>query len=208
MNSYFKWFGLPGSFVLTLLMSALALVLAVCFRTKDRWWVLAAMLMSSVGDIVLMNFRDIGKKMPIPYFYVGAFFFIIAHLLYTGGYLTMIRERGFRYVNPGFWTAVGVVLAAGVLLTILSLRDRSANWVMYGVCILYMFIIGTACATIFSFAWSVRSWRSIAALGALSFFISDYIIGIDKLMGFTTPALQDAIWWFYPIGQILIIVAG
>jgi len=27
-------------------------------------------------------------------------------------------------------------------------------------------------------------------------------------MGFTTPALQDAIWWFYPIGQILIILCG
>jgi short subunit fatty acids transporter len=34
MNNFFRWFGLPGSFVLTVLMSLLALVLAVCFRTK------------------------------------------------------------------------------------------------------------------------------------------------------------------------------
>lgn len=208
MNNFFRWFGLPGSFVLTMLMSALALVLAVCFHTKDRWWCLAAMLMSTIGDIILMNFRDIGKKMPVPYFYVGAVFFIVAHLLYTKGYFTMIREHGFRYINPGFWTAAGVILTAGVIVTILSLRDREASPGMYVLCLLYMCIIGTACATIFSYAWSVRSWRSTAALGALSFFISDYIIGIDKLMGYTTPAMQDAIWWFYPIGQILIIICG
>ncbi|MBQ4591361.1 MAG: lysoplasmalogenase [Clostridia bacterium] len=208
MNHYFRWFGLPGSFVLTMLMFALALVLALCFHTKDRWWCLAAMLLSSLGDIVLMNFRGVGDKMPIPYFYVGAFFFIFAHLLYTGGYLTLIREHRFKYINPGFWTAVGVILAAGLLLTFLSLRDKNASAAMYVLCLTYMCIIGTACATIFSYAWSIRSWRSIAALGALSFFISDYIIGIGKLMGYSTPALQEAIWWFYPIGQIIIIICG
>ena len=208
MNNFFRWFGLPGSFVLTILMSSLALVLALCFHTKDRWWCFAAMLMSSVGDIVLMNFRGIGNKMPVPYFFVGAGFFIIAHFLYTGGYLTMIREHGFRYINPGFWTAVGVILLAGMIVTVLSLRDKNASIAMYVLCLSYMCIIGLACATIFSYSWSIRSWRSLAALGALSFFISDYIIGIDRLMGYTTPALQDAIWWFYPIGQIFILICG
>ncbi len=206
MNNYFKWFGLPGSFVLTVLMSLLALVLALCFRTKDRWWCLAAMVLSSMGDIVLMNFRGIGGKMPVPYFFVGAGFFIIAHLLYTGGYLTMIRENAYRYLNPGFWTAVGILVLAGVGLLILSFRDPYAKPSMYVLCILYLFIIGTACATIFSYAWSVRSWRSIAALGALSFFISDYIIGIGKLLGY--GEFDHLIWWFYPVGQILLLIAG
>ena len=47
MNRYFACFGLPGSLVLTGLMSLLALVLALCFPTPARWLCLAAMLFSS-----------------------------------------------------------------------------------------------------------------------------------------------------------------
>jgi hypothetical protein len=42
------------------------------------------------------------------------------------------------------------------------------------------------------------------AVGALSFFISDLIIGLDALAGIST--FGHLIWWYYPIGQILLNV--
>lgn len=35
MDAFFGWFGLPGTFVLTVLLSLLALTLALIFRTRE-----------------------------------------------------------------------------------------------------------------------------------------------------------------------------
>ena len=94
MNQYFQWFGLPGPFVLTCLMSLMAVILAAVFPSQHRWICAAAMIVSSLGDIVLMNFKGIGHRMPVPYFYVGAVLFMAAHLLY-------IRAFSLRIVRDG-----------------------------------------------------------------------------------------------------------
>lgn len=208
MDQYFQWFGLPGSFVLTCLMSLMAVVLAVFLSSPHRWLCAAAMIVSSLGDIVLMNFKNIGSRMPVPYFYVGAVLFMGAHLLYIGAFASRIRQNGWRLANAGFWTAAAFVLLIWIVLTVFSFRVGASEPIMYLLCLVYMCIIGCNCAVICSFAFSAGGWYLIAAAGALSFFISDLIIGIDRLTGFTTPALQEGIWWFYPIGQILIILFG
>ena len=208
MTKYFACFGLPGSLVLTMLMSALALVLAVVFRSQDRWLCLMAMLLSSVGDVILMNWRGIGHRLPIPGFYAGAMFFILAHFVYTAAYAGMIRRNGYSYRNAGFWIALSLIVLIGVTVTVMCLRRIRVNWTMYGLCIVYLCVIGCMLATVFSFAWSVRGWRSIAAVGALSFFLSDLIIGLDRLLYITTPRLQGMIWELYPVGQILLLLCG
>ena len=68
MSSYFRWFGLPGTFVLTILMSLFALALFIIFRKRDRFICFIGMAVSTIGDIILMNFKDIGDLLPIPYF--------------------------------------------------------------------------------------------------------------------------------------------
>jgi len=208
MNQYFQWFGLPGSFVLTCLMSLMAVILAAVFPSQHRWICAAAMIVSSLGDIVLMNFKGIGHRMPVPYFYVGAVLFMAAHLLYIRAFSLRIVHDGRQLVNGGFLAAVAVVLIVWILLTVFSVRTGKFSWTMYALCFVYMCIIGCNCAVIFSFAFSAGGWYLIAAAGALSFFISDLIIGAGELTGFTTPALQEGIWWFYPIGQILILLFG
>lgn len=208
MNDFFRWFGLPGSFVLTCLMSILALTLAAVSPSPHRIGCAAAMLLSTAGDIVLMNFRGIGSRLPVPYFYVGAGFFILAHIAYIAAFLLKIRQSGGRLMGPGALTAVCIVLAAWVVLTVMTLQKGRTDPVMYALCFVYMCIIGLNCMTIFSCAFSAGGWHLLAAAGALSFFISDLIIGLDKLAGITSPALEKAIWWFYPVGQILILVCG
>lgn len=209
MGRFFKWFGLPGIFVLTVLMSVFALVLAIAFRDrKDRWLCFVAMFISTIGDIILMDFNDIGDYLPIPYFYVGAVFFIIAHLVYTYAFITLIKENGFTYVNTGFWISIVISVLTGALVTYLYFTKNNPNIVMYILCMVYLVIIAANCATIFSFSFSVKDYRAIAAIGALSFFVSDLIIGLDKLAGISTDLLQSCIWWFYPIGQILLLIGG
>ena len=206
MYKYFSWFGLPGSMVLSGLLSLTALVLALCFTGKDRWLYCAAMILSTIGDLFMANFSSISEKLPVPSFFVGATFFIFAHILYIFTYRVLIRQNGFVLVNPGFLAAVVFVLACGALVLGKCLRNGNVDWAMLILCVIYMCIIGFNCATIFSYAWSVKSIRSIAALGALSFFLSDLIIGVEALTGFTTDFLWEMIWWLYPIGQFLMIL--
>ena len=208
MHKYFSWFGLPGSMVLSGLLSLTALVLALVFRTKDRSLCFAAMFLSTFGDLFMANFPSVSEKLPIPSFFVGATFFIFAHIVYIFAYHSLIRENAYTFINPGFWAAVGFVLFCGVLVIIKCFRNGNVPWAMLILCVIYMCIIGLNCATIFSFAWSVKSIRSIVALGALSFFLSDLIIGVEALTGYTTDFLWSMIWWLYPIGQVLIIVGG
>ena len=208
MTKFFAWFGLPGSLVLTLLLSTLALALALGFRCPDRWLCLAAMLLSSMGDIVLMNWRGIGSRMPVPYFYVGAVLFIAAHCFYTAAYGVLIRNGGYSYRNPGFWAGIALIVLVGVVVSVLCFRRVRIDWTMYGLCIVYLCVIGCMLVTVFSYAWSVRSLRSLVCVGAVAFFLSDLIIGVGKLLHFTTPRLQDMIWELYPIGQIFLLIFG
>ncbi len=204
MERYFRWFGLPGAFVLTVLMSAFALVLAIVFPSADRWLCFAAMVCSSLGDIFLMNFRGIRRKLSFPY--SGECAFALSHLLYIAAYRTLIRTDGHRLLNPGFLTAVLLIGTAGFVLMAFAIKKRRAERAMILVCMLYMLVIGAACATVWSYAWSAGGWRVLGAVGSLSFVVSDYFIGMSRLTGYR--GCDDLIWWFYPVGQILLLIAG
>ena len=208
MYKFFSWFGLPGTMVLSCLLSLTALTMALCFRTKDRWLCCAAMFLSTIGDVFMTDFMDISEKIPVPSFFVGATFFIFAHIVYIFAYHVLISKNGYAYINPGFRAAIVFVLACGVLVISKCFLNGNVDWAMLILCVIYMCIIGTNCATVCSFAWSVKSIRSIAALGALSFFLSDLIIGVEALTGFTTDFLWGMIWWLYPIGQFFLIISG
>ena len=71
----------------------------------------------------------------------------------------------------------------------------------------YLAIITLNCMSVFSYAWArgtAGGW--MAAVGALSFLISDLIIGLGMLLNITR--YDDLIWWFYPIGQALLILGA
>ena len=65
---------LPGKFVLTILMSLFAIILALLFPGADRFLCMAAMLISTVGDIFMMDFRSLSKYYP-DHFVIGAILF-------------------------------------------------------------------------------------------------------------------------------------
>ena len=99
MDKYFAWFGLPGSLVLTTLLSITAIALAICFRTKDRKIAAFAMVCCSMGDIVLAGYFGLDELLGTGGFYVGAGIFIIGHLIYIAAYMVQIRTNNYTYKN-------------------------------------------------------------------------------------------------------------
>ena len=206
MNRYFAFNGLPGSFVLTMLLSLTALISALIKPSTARWLCFAAMLMSSVGDIFLMRFKGLDRIFP-NYFIWGAAAFMVAHIIYALSYRSLSLSRGIGFLNGG------VVLAALMLVASLAYAlyacIRSHDYSNLPLAAIYLLIISVNCAFIFSYAWGAfpkRPWTILAAVGAVSFFISDFIIGLGMLSNISR--YNHLIWWYYPIGQILLLIGG
>lgn len=204
MNRYFACFGLPGSFVLTMLLSLLSLISALTKPCPARWLCFAAMIMSSVGDIFLMRFRGLNRWFP-NYFIWGAGAFMIAHIIYAFSYRLLAKSKGFSFMNGGVVIAILMILAS--IFYCLYLCKGSGKYSNFPLCVIYLLVIGINCASIFSYSWAAflkQPWSILAAVGAVSFFISDFIIGLGLLANISR--YDRFIWWYYPIGQFLIIL--
>jgi uncharacterized membrane protein YhhN len=188
-------------------MSLFAIILALLFPAADHFLCMAAMLISTVSDIFMMDFRSLSKYFP-NYFVIGVLFFMIAHLVYSTAFVYLIITRGYSLINAGFFCAAALIAAAFVMFTYLTVKTGCFRFGMYILSVVYLIIIGVNCCAIFSIAYSAKGPALLAAAGALSFFISDAIIGLDRLAGITSSLLDELIWWFYPIGQILILIGG
>ena len=203
MHQWFDWFGLGGKFTLTVLLSLMALVLALVFRSRTRWICFAGMFCSSMGDIILTNWRGFGDRLPLPAFYVGMACFVAAHILYAAAFSGPAKQNGNR-ANPGFWLALVLAALGGAGVIAATLCLPQVDWIMFAACFVYLCIIGWMLMNVFSLAWSARGWRIATAVGAFSFFVSDLILGLDELAHMT--AYSAGIWWFYPIGQLLLLL--
>lgn len=204
MHEYFACFGLPGTFVLTWLISLIAVLLAVIRRKKYAYFCAAAMVMSSCGDMFMTRFGNITEIFP-NYFIIGAALFMIAHVLYTISYRLLAKSRGYRYFNGGVITAIAIALACVGYFTVICMQRNDFS--MYFLCMIYLIVITVNCATVFSYAWSsakTKPYLVLCAVGALSFFISDLLIGLEALAGIYEYSFL--VWWFYPAGQILLNV--
>ena len=203
MNRYFAWFGLQGSFVLTLLMSLYALALALLGGSPWRWLCFAAMALSSVGDIFLMRFGGLQRIFP-NYFAIGAGFFMLVHAVYTAAFGVRIRSAGGALMNAG--TLLAIALCAACLAYFLPMALKPRNLSRLPLVAVYLLVISVACAV--ECAYAGACWRQtpravLSAIGAVSFLLSDAVIGYGMLTGISRH--DWLIWWLYPVGQILLI---
>jgi len=206
MDSYFRWFGLPGSAVLTGLLSAFSLILALIDPTPARWVCFAAMALSSVGDLFLARFMGLDRIFP-NYFLIGACFFMAAHLVYILCYAMKIQAAGAAFFNAG--VVIAAVLGTALMTLLFVLCVKKGNLKSLVLILIYGIIIFSNCATVFSHAWSQggHSFRAVlGAVGALSFLLSDLVIGLG--IAGDVHRYDFLIWWLYPIGQLLLIIAA
>lgn len=204
MNQYFAWFGLSGTLVLTSLLSLLAIVLALVFRTRDRVLCAVGMVFCSGGDIVLARLFGIGELLPGTYFFLGAGLFIVGHLFYIAAYRDLIRSRGLALKNKGFYGGIAFTVLVFAVLTIYMLVSNTfPGAAMFAICLAYACIIGSDLSVIWSYAWARKGVYLLAAVGVLVFFLPDLIIGMGRLCGI--GRFDHLIWWLYPIGQLGVI---
>lgn len=190
---------------MTTLLSLTAIVLAICFCTKDRKIAASAMVCCSMGDIVLAGYFGMDELLESGGFYVGAGIFIVGHLIYIAAYMVQTRANDYTYKNKGFWGGIVFTAAVFVVITVYMVANITFPGIaMYGIFILYACIIGVNLSTILLFSYSARSKKSFAALGVLVFFIFDLVIG--RLCGIND--FDVLIWWLYPMGQFVVILCA
>lgn len=204
MEKYFGWFGWPGAVVLTSLISALALTLALFDPTPVRWICFAAMALSSVGDIFLAHLKKLNEKFK-NCFLIGAVFFMAAHLVYVLCFGMKLYQTGGTIQNPGAAAAGVIGLAALALMLTLSVKTGRRQ--SLPLIFIYLAVILANCAVVFSYAWARGlSFSAVcAAVGVLSFLLSDLIIGLNLAGGI--HRYDHLIWWLYPVGQVLLILS-
>ena len=205
MDRYFRWFGLPGAVVLSSLMSALALVLALCDSTPVRWLCFAAMALSSVGDVFLAHLTKLNTRFR-SCFLIGTVFFMAAHIFYCLCYNMKLQAVGGSLWNPG--TAIAGIIGISAAIRLLLLSLKSGRTQKLPLIFVYLAVILLNCTVVLSYAWAQRMQFSAvcAAVGMVSFLLSDLIIGLSLTGGI--HRFDRLTWWLYPIGQILLILSA
>ncbi len=190
-----------------LLISTTLLLIAfitciLCPENLDHKICLLAMFFSFVGDIALNCTPR--EKRPHSLLYLGAFFFMISHIAYASAYYWIIKQTLAPFINFGScFACVLMILIFIVSIKCIYISQKSLKPFMIFVFILYMIIISINFITIYSYSWS---FHALSFIGATSFLISDYIIGIEIVFKIKSDTLRKLVWIFYPIGQILIIL--
>lgn len=179
----------------------LALTLCIVHPGIDSKICFIAMLFSSIGDIAL-NSMPLEKR-PNWLMYTGAGFFMAAHLVYANAYYLLIKDS-YEFFNLG--AIIGIVfigiLFIGAIICV-SISKEHLCTLMILIFGIYILIIGFNFVTICSYSWSAKA---LSFLGALSFLISDFIIGTETVFAIKSDILRKLVWIFYPIGQFMILV--
>ena len=149
MDTYFRWFGLPGAVVLTSLLSSFALLRAILAPTPAHWVCFAAMALSSVGDVFLAHLKKLNARFK-NCFLIGAVFFMAAHLVYILCYGMKWTAAGAVSLNGGTAVAGCIGLAAFMLMLTLSIRRHNTK--ALPLILVYLSVILLNCTVVFSYA--------------------------------------------------------
>ena len=164
---------------------AAALSMSEADPPAARWWVVGALVASLVGDVFLM----------LPDRFVpGLAAFLVAHLLYVGGFLTMDLVP-FGFVLGAALVAV-LIRRVGVRIVVGAAEaDQRLRWPVA----LYMLVISVMVA----FAVATGRWWAIA--GALLFYASDACIGWSRFVR-EFPNQRLVIMSTYHLGQVGLVL--
>lgn len=185
-------------------ISLLLFAFIICiFRPNslDSKICLLAMFFSFLGDVALNNTPL--EKRPHSLLYTGAIFFMISHIIYASAYYLLINSFQTVFINIGSCLAVTIMVLLFIISVIcINISKKTIKISMIFVFMIYLIMISINFITIYSYSWN---FKSLSFVGATSFLISDYIIGIETVFKIKSDTLRKLVWIFYPIGQVLII---
>jgi uncharacterized membrane protein YhhN len=194
---------LSGKIVLSLLLLLLSGALRFFNGTVTRRLCAFGMFLSFLGDYILNYNSEIRGQSRLDFLY-GGFCFIVAHLFYFATYFTKIFINKYRLFNLGM--VFGIVLLALIVISIIKNKTVEKESFAFKYGLVYLWLTGVDFWVIFSYAYSARPIGYFAMLGGLLFLASDVIIEYEKVCGLKSKHARELVWWFYPIGQFLLII--
>lgn len=187
----------------TVLLSVIAIVRYIVFPSLPREICMYAIMLSTLADLILMNYRGIPKLVfKKANFGIGAFLFGIVQILYHICFLRVMGISALVTLNHAGYVALFIgVLVIPSLLFIMSEKNHIyiIGVLIYSICLLFNMM------TIFNAAYMLGNRHIFAAIGIVLFMISDIFILIRENMKDNT-FIRKLIWVFYPLGQIMIIL--
>ena len=192
---------IPGKITLSFLMFLFAICMELIFKTVDRLFCVFAMTFSFLGDIAL-NHKKNHDEQSKKDFILGGISFVVAHFCYCIAYYKKIQINNYTVFNIGSVLAI-IILIATTFLTVITSIEKEQKLIIFGIA--YLWLTGINYTTIFSYAFSVKSVESLAALGGVLFLASDVIIGLEKFSGLKSKLARNLVWYLYPLGQIILI---
>ena len=193
-----------GKIVLSFLMLVLAIILLIIFDSLPRFFCVIAMTFSFIGDIILNNKKDHNMQTKSDFIF-GGIAFIMAHIFYFFTYYRKIQINNYYLINFGAFIVIFITACISFVFIIKMISSKKINKLLiFG--IFYVWITSINYIAIFSYAYSSFSLKSFVVVGGFSFLISDLIIASEKFFKVKSEFLREAVWWFYPIGQIILII--
>jgi len=190
---------------LTSCMSLLSIILFCLFPSVFKFICVIAMLASSIGDVILMDYKPFTSRLKIDLFTAGMLSFGIAHMLYIALFISKAFALG-ASLNIGTYTAIGITLVAICSLITVGIKKKSISLSLLSLGIVYIVILSLNLCAVSTLAFSIGGLAYLTLIGALSFFISDMIIAFDKVKLISGGEIP--IWIFYVIGQMFLITGA
>lgn len=195
---------LPVRITLSFLLLVAALFIALTAPGTYSYWVLPGMAFSTLGDLFMARIIPLPNRL-----YGGIGAFSVAHVFYVTAFVQTLGERGHApgsiFVQSLFFYVL-VTLAVFIFLvhnpTGKLYKEIAIPFLFY---ILWIAVMAAFAATL---AVNTGGWSYLVAIGALSFVISDLIIGVTVLGEKKFPRSELWIWLTYVLAQMCIIYAG
>ena len=177
----------PFKALMAILLTAAAAVHPIL---HERRWLMAALLLSAVGDFLLA----------IPWwtqsFVFGLGAFLLAHLCFLNALLPLVSKR--RLPSRPRIAAVVLMCLASIVLLAWVWPHLGRDKVTLPVTLYILVLTVMVCAALLARLPTI--W---AAVGALCFAASDAMIAIGRFI-LDNDALAVPTWWLYAAAQILI----
>ena len=187
--------------IMTALLSLTAVILFLIFRTSARRDCMTAMLLSSVGDMFMVNVFGLGQFST----YIGAAMFIAAHIVYGGCFLKLSKATGKKYINSGFIVGLVIMIASALLLGVLAFTvPAEPKPIMFALILIYIAAIAYNVCGNFSYGFNAKGIRLILPAAVLVFYVTDVFIFFDML-GINSD-LRQFVWYAYPLAQLALIL--
>lgn len=188
-----------------MLLSFYALILFGAFRDAPHLIALFAMLLSSLGDIVLMDFEAITMPLRLRGFVTGAGVFLLAQIMYLSTFIYKMAVGGHKFIVSGVcFTAILFILIYGATV-IITIRRHSGGLYLLIPCFFYLLVTSLVCAAVFSYALPTGGRANLSIIGIIFFLISECLTIARHICGIRSKAINELTWWFYPLGQILLL---